>query len=60
MDLYLRVRPVHLVERMGLRQVARMFNLHRNTVKKMLEYSVPSGTGVNNHLVDRSSTRTRE
>ncbi len=42
-DLYGRVRRAHFVEGMSIRQVARMFNLHRNTVNKMLEYSVPPG-----------------
>ena len=42
-ELYGRVRRAHFVEGMSIRQVARMFNLHRSTVKKMLEYSVPPG-----------------
>ena len=42
-DLYGRVRRAHFVEGMSIRQVVRMFNLHRSTVKKMLEYSVPPG-----------------
>jgi transposase len=42
-ELYRRVRRAHYVEGMSIRQVARMFNLHRNTVTKMLEYSVPPG-----------------
>ena len=42
-DLYGRVRRAHFVEGMSIRQVARMFDLHRNTVNKMLEYSVPPG-----------------
>ncbi len=40
-DLYRRVRRTHFVEGMSIREVARMFDLHRNTVNKMLEYSVP-------------------
>ena len=42
-DLYRRVRRAHFVEGMSIRQVAGMFNLHRDTVNKMLEYSVPPG-----------------
>ncbi len=42
-DLYRRVRRTHFVEGMSIREVARMFDLHRNTVNKMLEYSVPPG-----------------
>ncbi len=42
-DLYGRVRRAHFVEGMSIRQVARMFDLHRSTVNKMLEYSVPPG-----------------
>ena len=42
-DLYRRVRRAHFVEGMSIREAARMFNLHRSTVNKMLEYSVPPG-----------------
>ena len=42
-DLYGRVHRAHFVEGMSIRQVARMFDLHRSTVNKMLEYSVPPG-----------------
>ena len=42
-NLYGRVRRAHFVEGMSIRQVARIFNLHRSTVNKMLEYSVPPG-----------------
>jgi len=42
-DLYRRVRRAHFVEGMSVRQAARMFDLHRSTVNKMLEYSVPPG-----------------
>ena len=43
MDLYRRVRRAHFVEAMSIRRAARMFNLHRSTVSKMLEYSAPPG-----------------
>jgi transposase len=42
-ELYRRVRRAHHVEGKSIRQVAREFNLHRHTVNKMLEYSVPPG-----------------
>ncbi len=42
-DLYGTVRRAHFVEGMSIRQVARIFDLHRSTVNKMLEYSVPPG-----------------
>jgi transposase len=42
-DLYRRGRRAHFVEGMSIREAARMFNLHRSTVNKMLEYSVPPG-----------------
>ena len=42
-DLHGRVRRAHFVEGMSIRQVARMFDLHRSTVNTMLEYSVPPG-----------------
>ena len=42
-DLYRRVRRAHFVERMSIREVARVFDLHRSTVNKMLEYSALPG-----------------
>lgn len=42
-ELYRRVRRAHYIEGKSIRQVARDFNLHRHTVNKMLEYSVPPG-----------------
>ncbi len=42
-DLYRRVRRAHLIEGMSIRETAQEFGLHRNTVNKMLEYSVPPG-----------------
>ncbi len=42
-DIYRRVRRSHFIEGMSIRQAARMFNLHRSTVSKMLEYSAPPG-----------------
>ncbi len=42
-DLYRRVRRAYFVEGMSVRQAARMFNLHRSTDSKMLEYSAPPG-----------------
>ena len=42
-DVYLRVRRAVMVEGMRVRQAATTFGLHRDTVRKMLEYSVPPG-----------------
>ena len=42
-DLYRRVRRAHFVEGMSIREAARVFGLHRDTVNKMLEYSAPPG-----------------
>ena len=42
-DLYVRVRRACMVEGMSTREAARVFGLHRDTVRKMLEYSVPPG-----------------
>ena len=42
-ELYVRVRRACMVEGMSTREAARVFGLHRDTVRKMLEYSVPSG-----------------
>ena len=43
MDVYLRVRRAVMVEGMSIREAARVFGLHRDTVHKMLAYSVPPG-----------------
>ena len=43
LELYWRVRQAHYVEEKSISQVAREFNLHRHTINKMLEYSVPPG-----------------
>ena len=42
-ELYVRVRRACMVEGMSTREAARVFELHRDTVRKMLEYSVPPG-----------------
>ena len=42
-DVYLQVRRAVMVEGMSIREVARTFGLHRDTVRKMLAYSVPPG-----------------
>ena len=42
-DVYLRVRRAVMVEGMSIREASRMFGLHRDTVRKMLAYSVPPG-----------------
>ncbi len=41
--IYFRVRKACSVDGMSVREAARMFGLHRDTVRKMLEYSVPPG-----------------
>ncbi len=43
LDLYSRVRRACHVEGMPIREAARVFGLHRETVSKMLLYSVPPG-----------------
>ena len=42
-ESYLRVRRAVMVEGMSIREASRMFGLHRDTVRKMLAYSVPPG-----------------
>ena len=42
-DVYLRVRRAVMVEGMSIREAAREFGLHRDTVRKMLAYSIPPG-----------------
>ena len=43
MELYARVRRAVIVEKISEREVARQFGLARETVRKMLRYSVPPG-----------------
>ena len=42
-EVYLRVRRAVMVEGMSVREASRVFGLHRDTVRKMLAYSVPPG-----------------
>ena len=42
-ELYARVRQACMVEGVSTREAARVFGLHRDTVRKMLAYSVPPG-----------------
>ncbi len=42
-ELYSRIRRACHVEGMSIREAARLFGLHRDTVRKMLRYSVPPG-----------------
>jgi len=42
-DLYRKVRRATFGEGMSIGQAARMFNLHRKTLNKMLRDSVPPG-----------------
>ena len=42
-ELYVRVRRACMVEGMSVREASRIFGLHRDTVRKMLAYSVPPG-----------------
>ena len=42
-EVYLRVRRAVMVEGKSIREVSREFGLHRDTLRKMLTYSVPPG-----------------
>ena len=42
-ELYARVRRACMVEGMSTREAARVYGLHRDTVRKMLKHSVPPG-----------------
>ena len=42
-EMYARVRRACMVEGMSVREASRVFGLHRDTVRKMLAYSVPPG-----------------
>ena len=43
MEMYARVRRACMVDGMSTREAARVFGLHRDTVRKMLQYSAPPG-----------------
>ena len=43
MELYARVRRACMVEGMSIREAARVFELHLDTIRKMLRYSAPPG-----------------
>ena len=42
-EMYVQVRRACIVEGMSVREASRVFGLHRDTVRKMLTYSVPPG-----------------
>ena len=42
-ELYVRVRRACMEDGMSTREAARVFGLHRDTVRKMIQYSVPPG-----------------
>ncbi len=42
-DVYLRVRRAVMVEGMSVREASRVFGLHRDTVRKVLDYPTPPG-----------------
>ena len=44
-EMYARVRRASMVEEISIREAARKFELHRDTVRKMLKYSIPPGYG---------------
>ena len=43
MDVYLRARRAVMVDGMSTREVSRVSGLHRDTVRRMLVFSVPPG-----------------
>ena len=42
-EMYVQVRRACMVEGMSVREASQVFDLHRDTVRKMLAYSVPPG-----------------
>jgi transposase len=42
-ELYARIRRAVMVEGLSRREAAKWFGVHRNTVTKMLSFSVPPG-----------------
>ena len=55
-ELYAEVRRSVYVEGLSERAAARRFGLARETVRKMLRYSVPPGIGARSRSGVRSST----
>ena len=51
-EMYARVRRACMVEGLSIREAAREFGLHRDTVRKMLKYSVPPGYRRRHRLSD--------
>ena len=43
MEMYQRVRRACLVDGISIREAARVFGVHRDTVRKMLKFSIPPG-----------------
>ena len=43
-EMYFRVRRACLVEGMSVREASRVFDLHRDTVRKMLDNATPQAT----------------
>ena len=46
-EMYVQVRRACMVEGMSVREASRVFGLYRDTVRKMLAYSVPRWCPVN-------------
>ena len=42
-ELYVRIRRAVMIEGLSRREAARRFGVHRNTIAKMLQFSVPPG-----------------
>ena len=42
-EVYLQIRRAVMAEGMSVREASRVFGLYRDTVRKMLAYSVPPG-----------------
>ena len=57
-EMYVQVRRACMVEGMSVREASRVFGLHRDTVRKMLAYSVPTGARVR-HGDPSSATATQ-
>ena len=42
-ELYAKIRLAVMVDRLSRREAAKRFGVHRNTITKMLSFSVPPG-----------------
>ena len=55
-ELYARIRRAVMVDGLSRREAAKRFGVHRNTIAKMLQFSIPPGYS---HLLGRHGAGVR-